>query len=130
MKMRVDWFESELLLLLVACVIAPCALPGADPVAGPRDAIAPVSITASSTQTESKAARNLINGSGLAESRPGSGVWVHNSNAFRERGIERGTMWSSGDVNRKTETTPPLTLDLGKTQPVGSMRIWNYNEAG
>ena len=68
--------------------------------AGDGDApICPVAVTASSTQTESKAPKNLIDGSGLSETSPGSGIWVHSNDAFRDRGVERGTMWCSGAVN-------------------------------
>jgi hypothetical protein len=95
----------------------------------PADAIVPVGATASSTQTASKAPKNLIDGSGLRETAPGGGVWVHTADAFRDKGVERGTMWSSGAVNGQTETKPAVTFDLGKEYTVGSFRVWNYNEA-
>ncbi|MBM4019570.1 MAG: DUF4457 domain-containing protein, partial [Planctomycetes bacterium] len=97
--------------------------------AGLGEPIVPVAVTASSTQTASKAPGNLIDGSGLSETSPSSGVWVHNSNAYREKGVERGTMWSSGAAGGKTETKPTITFDLGKERTVGSFRVWNYNEA-
>ncbi len=92
-------------------------------------AIIPVSVDASSTQTDSKAAVHIIDGSGLSEFPPNSGVWMHNCNAFRDKGIERGTMYSSGAVDGKVESTPTVTFDLGKSCQVGSFRVWNYNEA-
>ncbi|MGA2033441.1 MAG: hypothetical protein ABSG68_14395, partial [Thermoguttaceae bacterium] len=67
--------------------------------------ICPVTASASSTQTESKALKNLIDGSGLSETSPGSGVWVHSNDAFRDRGVERGTMWCSGAVHGQKEIT-------------------------
>jgi len=97
--------------------------------AGLGEAIVPIAATASSTQTESKAPEHLLDGSGLSETSPGSGVWVHGNNAFRDKGVERGTMWSSGAVGGKTETKPTITFNLGKECTVGSFRVWNYNEA-
>ena len=38
-------------------------------------------------------------------------------------------MWSSGDVAGQRDLTPTLTFDLGKPRQVGSVRVWNYNEA-
>ncbi len=96
---------------------------------GPTDDIVPISATASSTQCDSKAVKNLLDGSGLSESPPGSGVWVHTSDAFRDRGVERGTMWCSGAIKDQKETTPTLTFDFGKLRTIGSFRVWNYNEA-
>ncbi len=90
--------------------------------------ICPVTATASSTQTESKALANLYNGSGLSETSPGSGTWVHNNDAFRDHGVERGTMWCSGAVNDQKEIPATITFDLGKPCRIGSLRIWNYNE--
>ncbi len=90
--------------------------------------IAPVAVTASSFQAESLAPRNLIDGSGLTEDPPGGGIWTHHANAYRDRGVERGTMWASGDVNGRRDTTPTLIFDLGKPMRIGSVRIWNYNE--
>ncbi len=90
--------------------------------------IVPVAVMASSAQAESLAARNLIDGSGLREEPPGSGIWTHHANAYRDRGVERGTMWASGDVEGRRDTTPTLTFDLGKPLRIGSVRIWNYNE--
>ena len=94
----------------------------------PREAIVPVGVTASSTQTEAKSPQKLIDGWGLAE--PGAdGSWCHTSNAFRYQGVERGSMWSSGDVAGRRDLTPTVTFDLGKPRQVGSFRVWNYNEA-
>ncbi|MCX7044801.1 MAG: glycosyl hydrolase family 28-related protein [Candidatus Sumerlaeota bacterium] len=89
-----------------------------------------VGVKASSTQTASRLEKNLINGSGLSETSPGSGVWVHGSDAYRDKGVEVGTMWASGLSDGKTERMPTLTFDLGKQCAVGSFRVWNYNEAG
>ena len=91
-------------------------------------AIVPVSAQASSTQTASKAVENLINGNGLSETAPGSRAWVHTASAFRDRGVERGTMWSSGSAGGQVERTPTLTFDLGRELALGGFRIWNYNE--
>jgi hypothetical protein len=91
-------------------------------------AVAPVAVTASSAQAASLAPRNLIDGSGLSEAPPGSGTWVHHGNAYRDKGVERGTMWSSGDVDGKRDRKPHVVFDLGKPQQVGSFRVWNYNE--
>ena len=91
-------------------------------------AIAPVAVTASSMQADSLAPRNLIDGSGLSETPPGSGTWVHHGNAYRDKGVERGTMWSSGDVEKHRDTKPTVTFDLGKPRQIGSFRVWNYNE--
>src|SRR5689334_1535004 len=112
--------------LFVACLaLGPQSLKAE---AGLGEAITPVAVVASSTQADSKAPNNLFNGSGLSES--AGGVWVHNNNAFREKGVERGTMWSSGSVAGKVERTPTLSFDLGQAREVGSLRVWNYNEAG
>ncbi|MCU0979894.1 MAG: discoidin domain-containing protein [Pirellulaceae bacterium] len=94
----------------------------------PREAIVPVGVTASSTQTESKSPQKLIDGWGLAKP-AADGSWCHTGNAFRYQGVERGSMWSSGDVAGRRDVTPTLTFDLGKPRPVGSVRVWNYNEA-
>ena len=90
---------------------------------GPKDAVLPVAVTASSTQCDSKAVKNLLDGSGLSESPPGSGVWVHTSDVFRDRGVERGTMWCSGAVNDQKETTPTVTFDFGRPCMVGGFRV-------
>jgi len=90
--------------------------------------VAPVAVTASSAQADSLAPRNLIDGSGLSETPPRSGTWVHHGNAYRDKGVQRGTMWSSGDVEKRRDTKPTVTFDLGKPQQVGSFRVWNYNE--
>ena len=92
--------------------------------------IVPVGGTASTTQAASKALENLWNGLGLHEKSPGSGVWVHGCNAYRDQGVERGTMWSSGYPGGKADTTPTVTFDLGKVRTIGSFRVWNYNETG
>ena len=111
--------------ILAVVLYSVCAAAGN----GPNGAILPVAATASSTQCDSKAVKNLLDGSGLSESPPGSGVWVHSNDAYRDRGVERGTMWCSGAVNEQKETTPTVTFDLGKPCTIGSFRVWNYNEA-
>lgn len=90
--------------------------------------LAPVAVAASSAQAPSLAPENLIDGSGLSETPPGSGVWTHHANAYRDRGVERGTMWAAGDVGGQRDTKPTLTFDLGKPQRIGSARVWNFNE--
>ena len=92
-------------------------------------AIAPAAASASSAQTASLAPQNVIDSSGLSEKPAGNGTWVHHANAYRDKGVQRGTMWSSGEVDKKRDTQPTITFDLGKPQAVGSFRVWNYNEA-
>ena len=117
-------------LVRVALAAVGLVGPGAGRAAGQaaREAIVPVGVTASSTQTEAKSPQKLIDGWGLAEP-AADGSWCHTSNAFRYQGVERGSMWSSGDVDGRRDLTPTLTFDLGKPRQVGSVRIWNYNEA-
>ncbi len=112
---------------LVALVLA-WSLGGQASGQDPRDGIVPVGVTASSTQTEAKSPQKLADGWGLSEPSAG-GLRCHTGNAFRYQGVERGSMWSSGDVDGRRDLTPTLTFDLGKPRQVGSVRIWNYNEA-
>ena len=91
--------------------------------------IAPVSVTASSTQTLIKSPQNLVDGSGLREAEPGGNLWTHTSNPYRENGRERGSMWSSGSVNGQVEGRPTLTFAFDSAKTIGSFRVWNYNEA-
>lgn len=90
--------------------------------------ITPTAVTASSEQGASLSPQNVINNTGVSEKPPGSGTWVHHANAYRDKGVERGTMWSSGDVDKKRDKQPTITFDLGKPQLIGSLRVWNYNE--
>ena len=106
-----------------------CAAAWAIAADAPKE-IVPVDATASSTQAASKALRNMLDGSGLREMAPGSGVWVHSNDAFHDRGVERGTMWASGYPNGQADTTPTVTFDLGRVCEIGSFRVWNYNEKG
>ena len=91
--------------------------------------IVPAAVTASSAQAESLSPQNLIDGSGLSETAPGSGVWTHHANAYRDRGVERGTMWAAGDLDGRRDTAPWVIFDLGKPLRIGSARVWNYNES-
>ena len=88
----------------VRCFVVSAALAGFVPAGqgseqaaqNPREAIVPMGVTTSSTQTEAKSPQRLIDGWGLAEP-AADGSWCHSSNAFRYQGVERGSMWSSGD---------------------------------
>jgi hypothetical protein len=93
----------------------------------PPAALPLVAVVASSEQAASKAAGHLIDGSGLAEL---SGVWAHSNDTFRDRGVERGTMWSSGALADGLDLKAVLTFDLGAARRVGSFHVWNYNEPG
>ncbi|MGQ9769077.1 MAG: glycosyl hydrolase family 28-related protein [Thermogutta sp.] len=115
-------------MLLVVLIPAAGSVAEQDSVDDTETPIAPVAVTASSAQARSLAPENLIDGSGLSETPPGSGTWTHHANAYRDRGVERGTMWASGDVGGRRDTTPTLTFDFGKTQRIGSVRVWNFNE--
>ncbi len=82
------------------------------------DFITPVAATASSAQSDAgRVATRLIDGSGWAESAPGSGVYLHSSNVS-EGGA---SMWNG-------EMKSTLNFDLGKEFSTNGSYIWNYNE--
>ena len=82
------------------------------------DFIAPVAASASSAQTDAgRIASRLIDGSGWAESAPGSGVYLHTSNAS-----ETGASMWNGEVNST------LNFDLGRVFSTNGLYLWNYNE--
>ena len=79
-------------------------------------------IAATATDSQSGAGRTpakMIDGSGWDEARPGSGVYIHTSDAS----VEGGSMWN-GAANST------LGFDLGKTFRVSGVYLWNYNEGG
>lgn len=58
---------------------------------------------------------NLIDGSGLTESAPGSGLFVHaNSKGF----------W----FGKVSDGQPEVVFDLGAEKDVTGLHVWNYNE--
>ena len=77
--------------------------------------ITPAGATAS-TQYSGREAFKAALGAGLTADSDGDGVDEHD-NSY-------GNMWLSntGDV------TPWIRFDLGADRPLGSMRVWNYNE--
>ena len=77
--------------------------------------IQPVGATASSFQFSPI---HTIDGSGWGESFPGSGVYVHTT--------EAGQMWASGGGDSKGW----IQFDLGRVYHVNGAYVWNYNEAG
>ena len=80
--------------------------------------IVPVDATASDSQEGAgRTARKMIDGSGLSETYPGSGVYVHTSNVS----ADGSCMWNGamGAV---------LQFDLGKLYNTSGFYIWNYNE--
>jgi len=81
--------------------------------------IAPVGATASSSQ---QTPIHAIDGSGWGETFPGSGVYIHTSDAW----ADGGTMWISGSNDSKGW----IQFDLGQIYQVNGAYIWNYNEGG
>ena len=90
------------------------------PTASIGDFITPVAATGtpgqSGTGREPVAA---INGSGLSESYPGSGVFVH----VNDSSAGGASMWNTGFGD-----TAFLEFDLGKVYNVSGLYQWNYNE--
>ena len=84
----------------------------------------PVGVTASSTQAVP--AITMINGSGLAESVPGSDLWVH-GNSSNEGG---GAIWIAAYDDLNGRGKAELVFDLGEELPVSAMQVWNGNEKG
>ena len=82
------------------------------------DFITPVAANASSAQTDAgRTATRLIDGSGWAQSAPGSGLYLHSANA-----METGASMWNGEMNST------LDFDLGTTFFVNGLYVWNYNE--
>ncbi len=105
-------------MLLVASFIAANLLVRAND--APEMGIAPVDVKVSSSQASDP--RSLIDGRGLAESRPGSGLAVHTDNKY----ADGGTMWNAD----YSDAHPWLVFDLGKATRLTGMHIWNGNEKG
>ena len=68
---------------------------------------------------QGRPARAMIDGSGLTESFPGSGVYVHTDDAY----LGGASMW-----NGFAEPSNWVSFDLGETQNVAGVYLWNYNE--
>jgi hypothetical protein len=84
--------------------------------------IKPVGASSSSFQSGVRGPGRLIDGSGLAETFPRSGVYVHTSDAF----AGGSSMWNStGD-----DVTAWVQFDLGQAFRVNGVYVWNYNESG
>ncbi len=80
--------------------------------------IVPVDATATSSQTEAgRTPRKMIDGSGLSETFPGSGVFIHTSNAF----ADGNCMWNGA-------MDAVLQFNLGKPYRTNGFYVWNYNE--
>ena len=86
-----------------------------------------ISVTASSTEANGgKVAKHLVDRSGLTETFPGSGIFVHNNDPF----APPGSMWDSGYLPDGADHTPTLIFDLFKTYTLDAFHVWNYNEKG
>lgn len=86
-----------------------------------------VTATASSYETGAgKVPQRAVNRSGLTETGPGTGVFVHTNDPW-ENG---GSMWNSGYTPTGADHTPTITFDLGKTYTIDAFHVWNYNEKG
>ncbi len=83
--------------------------------------ITPVSAQASS-QGKGRSVNNIINGSGLTEKLPGSGVFVHTANAY----AAGGSMWNTDYGQRENW----VRFDLGESMSLSGLYVWNYNEKG
>jgi hypothetical protein len=83
------------------------------PVTG--EAIAPVAIQAGSSDTGAEAI-NLVNRSGLRDG---------DADDLDEHSVDPACMWRSA----KGETSSRVEFDLGQARPVGTICIWNYNDA-
>lgn len=126
MQMGLDAFAGFRSVLIAMVMFVSGQLQGAE--SPPDGPLAVVSVTASSTETPTKDARHLVDGSGLTESPAGSGAFLHTSNPYRFGGKEQGTMWDSGYTKPTRDRFPTVVFDLGKSVSIGSVRIWNYNE--
>ena len=77
--------------------------------------ITPVDVAASS---QNRPARTLIDGVGLNETYPGSGVYVHTNNVYQGG----ASMWNASNDGTF------VSFDLGQSYNVGGLYVWNYNE--
>jgi hypothetical protein len=65
----------------------------------------------------SRAAQNVVNGSGLAYGDVNNSV------------LPESTMWlSNGTFAAPNDLDPQITFDLGSVQPIATMKVWNYAE--
>ncbi|NJL71108.1 MAG: hypothetical protein HC888_05560, partial [Candidatus Competibacteraceae bacterium] len=84
------------------------------------DLITPVA--ASGTPGQPGTGRNptaTIDGSGLLESSPGSGFFVHTNNI----GADGASMWNTQNMSQAE-----LIYDLGEPHRVAGLYVWNHNE--
>ena len=84
--------------------------------------ITPVAAEASTVQSAARDAMRLIDGSGLDEYWPGSGVYVHSNNPY----ADGSSMWNGSSANN----TGIVSFDLGKSHNVSGLYLWNFNESG
>ena len=77
--------------------------------------ITPVDVAAS---TQNRPARTLIDGVGLNETYPGSGVFVHTNDVYQGG----ASMWNAFNDGAF------VSFDLGETYNVAGLYVWNYNE--
>lgn len=82
--------------------------------------LAPVGVKASSSQASDPT--GLIDGRGLEEAKPGSGVFVHGNSKY----AEQGSIWNADYSDKK----PWLLFDLGRAASLTGVQIWNGNEKG
>ncbi len=93
----------------------------AQPTATIGDFIVPISATGTPGQAGTgREPSTTINGSGLRETYPGSGVFVHGANPS----AGGAAMW-----NTSGGKTALLEFDLGETYNLSGLYQWNYNEA-
>ncbi|WP_232056039.1 glycosyl hydrolase family 28-related protein [Tuwongella immobilis] len=83
-----------------------------------------VTVTASSEQVKGyTGAANLVNDRGFREVPPGSGNWLLTNNGS----ADGGCMWNSAYLPSGPQETPLLDFDLGRSQTVAAMHVWNHN---
>lgn len=105
------------LSLIAFGLLSTAAIRAQEPI-GPG--LAPVGVRVSGSQASDP--RSLIDGRGLAESRPASGVYVHTNNKY----ADGGTLWNANYGAAQTW----LVFDLGKSWLLSGMHVWNGNERG
>lgn len=76
-----------------------------------------VTINSVSSEGSTRAAVNVVNGSGLSTI---TGAHVNQPD------VSGGTMWMSNGTSDPLPTF--ITFDLGSTYDLNSLRVWNYNE--
>ncbi len=103
--------------LIAISLLASISGSGAEP---PGPGLAPVEVKVSSSQASDP--KSLIDGRGVAESKPGSGVFVHTNSKY----AENGSIWNANYGDAK----PWLVFDLGKAANLTGAHIWNGNEKG